>query len=159
MIKFININNFFKNNYKDIIIIILIAISISIFLHLLNCSECDNNLKIDNVDREIEEFLENLYFVKNNIENFQNTRGSASGSTSTPSLEDRQNAKLISSLQENYIIENVDNIKKLLNVDIKINNLNERVSRILDKLNKKYESSVNKKIFVNTNGEISLIDI
>jgi uncharacterized membrane protein len=145
-----NLNNFFKNNIKDIIIILLITVCICIFIHLLNCSDCDTNTKkkLDNIDKEIEKFLKNLYFVKNNIESFQN-----------PTLQDRQNAKIISALQENYIIENVDNIKKLLNVDIKINDLNERVSRILDRINSKYESTINKKIFINTNGDISIIDV
>ena len=145
-----NLNIFFKNNIKDIIIILLITVCICIFIHLLNCSECDTNTKkkLDNIDKEIEKFLKNLYFVKNNIESFQN-----------PTIQDRQNAKIISALQENYIIENVDNIKKLLNVDIKINDLNERVSRILDKINSKHESTINKKIFINTNGDISLIDV
>lgn len=145
-----NLNIFFKNNIKDIIIILLITVCICIFIHLLNCSECDNNPKkyLDNIDKEIEKFLKNLYFVKNNVESFQN-----------PTIQDRQNARLIGALQENYIIENVDNIKKLLNVDIKINDLNQRVSRILDRINSKYESTIKKKIFINTNGDISLIDV
>lgn len=143
------LNNFFKNNIKDIIIIILIAISISIFLHLLSCSECDSTSnELNNIDIEIEKFLKNLYFIKNNVESFQ-----------SPTIQDTKDSELVKVLQENYIIENVDNIKKLLNVDIQINELNQRVSRIIDKINEKYESTINKKIFVNTNGEISIIDL
>lgn len=148
---FNNFNNFFKNNYKDIIIIILIAISISIFLHLLNCSSCDGTKPkniIKNIDAELEEFLENLYFAKNNIENFQ-----------MPTYQDMKDAKLVSALQENYIIENVDNIKKLLNVDTKIGDLKSRVSRIINKINDKYETTTKQKIFINTNGEVSLLNV
>ena len=68
------------------------------------------------------------------------------------------NANKIKKLQQNFVIDYLDNIKKLIFTDRNIKDMKYRIERINDKIRDKYESETNRKILINTNGEITYLD-
>ena len=68
------------------------------------------------------------------------------------------NANKIKKLQQNFVIDYLDNLKKLIFTDKNIKDMKYRIGRINDKIKDKYESETNRKILINTNGEITYLD-
>jgi len=68
------------------------------------------------------------------------------------------NANKIKKLQQNFVIDYLDNIKKLIFTDRNIKDMKHRIGRINNKIKDKYESETNRKILINTNGEITFLD-
>lgn len=68
------------------------------------------------------------------------------------------NANKIKKIQQNFVIDYLDNIKKLQFTNKNIKDMKYRIERINDKIRDKYESETNRKILINTNGEITYLD-
>lgn len=68
------------------------------------------------------------------------------------------NANKIKKLQQNFVLDYLDNIKKLIFTDRNIKDMQFRAERLNNKIKDKYESETNRKILINTNGEITYLD-
>ena len=67
------------------------------------------------------------------------------------------NANKIKKLQQSFILDYLDNVKKLIFTNKNIDDMKQRIKRINNKIKDKYESETNKKILINTNGEITFL--
>ena len=71
---------------------------------------------------------------------------------------DYEHARDIKGLQQDFMKKYLNNVKKLLSTNNKIDDMKHRMKRIYEKLQDKYESETQRKILINTNGEITFLD-